>query len=275
MENRSWSEQLKQYKKLFVIVIIGFFLIEIEIFAFALIKSGRNSFVQVLNNDNEVIYEVKGASLSNFNKYYFENNFGDLKDYRIRLKTEETPFPFRAWFSAAVGIPVGLVLLLAFILKAVMVFINGRDGPNVDKNSGEKDSGTRVENMLLRISSYNIFIIGFIVFACIFLFWVVPDLLTFLGKAGIETILRFKWFFLAGFLGFFLLFAWFMYMKYLLAKKSMESELMIKKHQLSLEYGNSGLKQLPEFSHNPVSPMKPQIGDHGDADNRNDRNEYP
>lgn len=249
MKNKTWSELIKNYKSFLVIIIIGFFLIEVEIFAFAVMKSGRQSFMQVLNDSNDVIYEVKGATMTNFNKYYFENTFGPFEEYHVRIETKETAFPFRAWFSAAVGLPVGLVLLLAFILKAVMVFLHGKDEQIMDDKSkkSESDSKNGIEKLLFRISSYNIFIIGFLVFASVFLFWIIPNLLTFLVQTGIETIMTFKWVFLGGFIAFFLLFTWFMYMKYQLAKQSMESQVEIKKYELELEYTKAGLNKLPEL----------------------------
>ena len=256
MDNPSWFEGIKPYKTLFVIIVIGFFLIEIEIFAFAVMKSGRNSYMQVFDDADHMVYEVKGTTMTNFDKYYFENTFGPFEDYQVRIKTKETPFPFRAWFSAAVGLPIGLVLLMAFVLKAVTVFLHGSRYPSSGSREGEDSSKNGFEKLLFRVSSYNIFIIGFLAFAAVFLFWIIPDLLTFLARAGMETVMTFKWFFVGGFAAFFVLFAWFMYMKYQLAKKSMESELVIKKHQLSLEYAKAGLKQLPEFTGEDVSSLK-------------------
>ncbi len=255
MANKSWSDIIKENKTLFLVIIIGFFLIEVEIFAVALMKSGRQSWMNVMDDSGEIIYEVKGSTLTNFNKYYFENTFGPLDKYQVKLATKEVPFPFRAWLSATIGIPVGLVLLLAFVLKAAMAMLYGKNFPAEEddgpaETSSKKGSHLKIgaENILHQISRLNIFIIGFLILSGVLLYWIVPNLLSFLAKTSIETILNFKWFFIALVSALFLLFAWFMYMKYQLARKSMEAQTEIKKFELQLEYGRKK-EGLPGLEH--------------------------
>lgn len=283
MTNKSWLDLIKDHKTLFIIVIVGFFLIEIEIFAVAVMKSGRQSWMNVIDDSGEIIYQVKGSTLTNFNKYYFENTFGSIDDYQVKLVSKDVPFPFRAWFASAIGIPVGLILLLAFVLKAIMVFLYGkkggvdydnyddyqqtmsRDDQNADRGagpakgageSGKEEKGKKGKrrpsgktsdsmyvgtadsagNLLNQLSRLNIFIIGFLILSGVLLYIVIPDLLTFLAKVGIETILNFKWFFLAVFVALFLLFAWFMYMRYQLARKSLDAQTEIRKYEIKMEY---------------------------------------
>ncbi len=258
MTNKSWSELLRDNKTLLIIVIIGFFLIEIEIFALASMKSGRQSWMKVFNDSGEIIYEVKGGTLTNFNKYYFENTFGPLEEYDVKLETKELPFPFRAWLSATIGIPIGLILLFAFVLKSVMVMISGKrsdfenhePGEEGGKSSKEIPNPTSTaENLFLQVSRLNIFIIGFLVLAGVLLYWIVPNLLTFIAKTGIETLINFKWFFIAVLCAIFFLFCWFMYMKYQLAKKSLDAQTEIRKYQLQLEHVKTG-NALPALEHN-------------------------
>ncbi|SLM28576.1 conserved membrane hypothetical protein [Desulfamplus magnetovallimortis] len=287
MANKNWSDLIRDYKMLMIIVIVGFFLIEIEIFAVAVMKSGRQSWMNVLDDSGEVIYQVKGSTLTNFNKYYFENTFGSIDDYQVKLVSKDVPFPFRAWLASAIGIPVGLVLLLAFVLRSVMVLLYGKksgadydeaqqklfeedenesygedgkseeeseieDGAKPDgegkkkrrwtKSKARRSGQTQVgvtgsaETVLNQLSRLNIFIIGFLILSAVLLYIVIPDLLTFLAKVGIETILNFKWFFLAVLIAVFLLFAWFMYMKYQLARKSLDAQTEIRKYEIKMEY---------------------------------------
>ena len=243
---KSWSEHLQEHKVLLVIVIVAFFVVELEVFVLATMRSGHQSYMQVMDESNEVVYEVKGSTMTNFNKYYFENTFGPFENYKVKLVSKDIPFPFRAWFSAAVGLPVGLILLLGFILKAVMTFIRG-DAASFDSSDssdsfgepgekGKQGTSGKIENIFFRISRFNIFIIGFLVFAAVFLYWIIPNLISFLARTGIETIVDFKWFFVAVVSALFVLFAWFMYMKYRLAHKSMEVQTEIRKYELQLEY---------------------------------------
>ncbi len=265
MKKKSWAELVKEHKTLLIIIIIGFFVVEVEIFAVASMKSGRQSWIQMLNDRGEVIYEVKGSTMTNFNKYYFENTFGSFDDYEVRLETKDTPFPFRAWFSAAVGLPIGLVLLLIFVLQAVMVFISGKTGGDepIEKhgkiNPGES---TGFEKILFRISKFNIFIIGFLILAAVFLYWVLPNLLTFLAKVGVETIISYKWFFVGAIGAVLLLFGWFMYMKYQLAKKSMDAQTEIRKYELQLEYCVRTGKEAPALEYN--DPMGTKLLEYPD-----------
>ncbi|MBF0302819.1 MAG: hypothetical protein HQK73_07250 [Desulfamplus sp.] len=295
MANKSWSDLIKDHKILMIIVIVGFFLIEIEIFAVAVMKSGRQSWMNIIDDSGEVIYQVKGSTLTNFNKYYFENTFGSIDDYQVKLVSEDVPFPFRGWFASAIGIPVGLTLLLGFILKAVTVMLYGKksgedysdyqkevyseyaddslkDGAETNNNnlnqsqSGSKshksDINSRKADMkshikfgtaeglgsiMDQISRLNIFIIGFFIISGVMLYLVIPDMLTFLAKAGIETLLNFKWFFIAVFAGLFLLFAWFMYMKYQLATKSMDAQTEIRKYEIKMEYAKFNTQAALEY----------------------------
>ncbi|MBF0241262.1 MAG: hypothetical protein HQK64_02140 [Desulfamplus sp.] len=265
MANKSWSDLVKDHKILLIIVVVGFFLIEIEIFAVAVMKSGRQSWMNVIDDSGEVIYQVKGSTLTNFNKYYFENTFGSIDDYQVKLVTEDVPFPFRGWFAAAIGIPVGLILLLAFILKSVMVMLYGKKS-NQDyseaqkevyvegEQSGEEEikqvqfgTAEAVGSLMDQVSRLNVFIIGFFIISGVMLYLVIPDMLTFLAKAGIETLLNFKWFFIALFVGLFLLFAWFMYMKYQLARKSMDAQTEIRKYEIKMEYAKFNTQAALEY----------------------------
>lgn len=275
MSNKSWSDLMRDHKILLITIVVGFFLIEIEIFAVAVMKSGRQSWMNIIDDSGAIIYQVKGSTLTNFNKYYFENTFGSIDDYQVKLVSEDVPFPFRAWFAAAIGIPVGLILMLAFILKAVISFLYGKKGGTIDDEPKESAAGGVVEGdghtsdkadmkahmkfgaaaglggVLDQLSRLNIFIIGFLVMAGVMLYLVIPNMLTFLAKAGIETLVNFKWFFIALFAAIFLLFAWFMYMKYQLAKKSMDAQTEIRKYEIKMEYAKFNAQTALEYKRAP------------------------
>lgn len=203
---------LRENKTVVLILAICLFLIELEVFALAVMKSGRNSRLHIMNASGEVIYEADGKNLSSFDKYYFEKTFGPFEGYNVKLVTTEQPFPFRAWFSAAIGIPVGLVLLMAFVVKAFSTIFYGgqQEAGGSHELSGDE---TRFERIVLRISRFNIFIIGFFVFLLIFSYWVIPNFLAYVGVKGIETISQYKWIVLGGIAVFVFLFIWIVYLK--------------------------------------------------------------
>jgi hypothetical protein len=228
---------IQENKTLLIIIIVGLLLLELEVFALAAMKSGRKSWLQVIDANGNVIHETSGNNLSEFNKYYFEKTFGPLKNYHMRLKTENRPFPFRAWFVAAIGIPVGVMLLFGFVVKAYSAIFHGGEGQGDAGGPGrEAGMGGKLDAVLHRISRLNIFIIGFLIFIGVVSFWVIPNFITYIGRTGVEAVIRFKWVFIvlgAVIVG---IGMWIVYLRYLLAKKSIDSQTEIEKHRLSLEY---------------------------------------
>lgn len=237
MKTTRISNLIQENKTLFIIIIVGLFLLELEIFALAAMKSGRKSWLQVIDANGNVIHETSGKHLSEFNKYYFEKTFGPLENYEVRLETREIPFPFRAWFVAAIGIPVGAMLLFGFVVKAYAAIFHGSElQGNESTPAGEPGYESRLESVLYRISRMNIFIIGFLIFVGVISYWIIPNMITYLGRTGIDTIIRFKWVFIT--LGAVVVGVgvWIVYLRFLLAKKSIESRTEIEKHRLALEY---------------------------------------
>lgn len=244
MSSKNFSNLIRENKTLFVIIAVVLLLIELEIFALAVMKSGRKSRLQVIDDQGSVIHEADGKNLSQFNKYYFEKTFGPLERYRFKLVTKEIPFPFRAWFAAAVGIPVGAILLLGFAVRAFQSLFFGED---LKKHADEPPKtlfDTRFEKIIAVLSRFNIFTIGFLVFLAVFGYWVIPNLLLYTGRLGIETLARYKWFFLTAGLVVLGLVVWIIYLKYLLARRSIDSQTEIEKHRLQLELNPNHQRQL-------------------------------
>ena len=233
------STLLREHKTFFVLVLVGLLLIELEIFALAAMKSGRQSWLQVFNPQGSLIYETDGQNLSRFNRYYFEKTFGPLENYEVRLTSRERPFPFRAWFVAAVGLPVGLVMLFVFLVR-VYQRLYGADTEHPASAPGEADradpDATGFERFVRRFSRFNVFVLGSLILLAVLAYWIVPNLIVDIGRVGIETILRFKWFFLGAAIFGFGLVAWIVYLRYLLARKTIESRVEVDKYRLQLEY---------------------------------------
>lgn len=235
----------RENKTLFILVAVGIFLIELEIFAVAALNSGRKSLMEIKDQKGNVIYITEGNSLSSFNKYYFEKTFGPLDHYQINWVTRDEPFPFRAWFAAAIGIPVGAILLFGFITRAFAALIYG-DKISAGSHAGPSEpvSGTRMENLLAGISRLNIFTIGFLVLLAVFTYWVVPNLILYVGRVGMDTILHYKWFFLTVALILLGIVLWIIYLRYLLAKKAIDSQMEVEKFRLQLTAGAAAPLQL-------------------------------
>ena len=227
---------LRENRMLFIIILVVLFLIELEIFAVAAMKSGRKSWLQVFDAKGNVIHETDGQNLSEFNKYYFEKTFGPFEQYQVKIVTRDRPFPFRAWFVAAVGIPVGAMLLFAFFVRTYQSLFYKEEKMPHDPDLKEKEYEYRFEKIIAAISRFNIFAIGFLIFLAVFLYWVIPDLIVYLGRVGTETMTRYKWIFLSAAVIFLGLIVWMVYLRYLLAKKTIDSHMEIKKYRMQMEY---------------------------------------
>ena len=239
-ESRHISTFFREHKTLFLLLAVGLLLVELEIFALAAMKSGRQSWLQVFNPQGNLIYESDGQSLSKFNRYYFEKTFGPLENYEVRLTSRERPFPFRAWFVAAVGLPVGLVMLFVFFVRVYQrLFTDGAEGAKPAEEELSDPDETGFERFVRRFSRFNVFVLGSLILLAVLAYWIVPNLLADIGKFGIETLLRFKWFFLAAALMGFGLVVWIVYLRYLLARKTIESRVEVDKFRIQLEYGHS------------------------------------
>lgn len=255
-ENRSLSGIIREHKTVFIILLVGLFLIELQIFALAAMKSGRKSWLQVLDDQGNVVHETSGTHLSEFNKYYFEKTFGPFEDYQVRLETERIPFPFRAWFVAAVGLPICLMLLFGFIVKAyTAIFMTSKAESPVAEKGSRQAYETRLEMVLDKISRLNIFLIGFFILSGVLLYWIVPNALTFIGRTGIDTIIRFKWVFIIAAAVLVGIILWIIYLRYLLAKKSIETQTEIEKLRLELESQTGRPLSLPMGEEGQAAPQ--------------------
>nr|WP_319393241.1 hypothetical protein [uncultured Desulfobacter sp.] len=253
---------MQEHKALFTLIVVGLFLLELEIFALAIMQSGKQSVLQVLDHQGTVIHESSGNNLSDFNRANFEKVFGSLDNYTVRLEKHNVPFPFRAWFVAAICIPIGAMMLFAFIVKAYLVIFHGEKVPDGDSES-MKDTGneTRLESTLNRIGRMNIFNIGFIVFIGGIAYWIIPNVITYLGHIGNDFFVRHEWVFYAVVgIGVLVCF-WIIYLRYLLAKSSIQSRTELQKHRLNLEY-NAVDDQVLQIEESPSSDRDQDVIDY-------------
>lgn len=223
-----------QNKPLLIIVAMVLIFVELYIFFIFSAKSGTKHTLQVLNDSGTVIYETDGKHLTEFKKYYFEATFGPFEDYQKKLVTRTVPFPFRAWFSTALGLPLGFTLLFAFIISAVSRLVGKKQEEHQATGDTDAEPTGKMDEFLAQINRMNIFIIGASVFLVVIAFWVLPNLISFIGQTGLEIIERYGWFFAIAGMAILLIFTWFLYLRYLLAKKALEAETHIREYQLTL-----------------------------------------
>lgn len=230
------KNSLFQNKALLIIVAGVLIFVELYIFFIFSAKSGTKHTLQVLNDAGTVIYQTDGKHLTKFKKYYFEQTFGPFENYQKKLVTRIAPFPFRAWFATALGLPLGFTLLFAFIMSVFSTLAGKKpEAPQAQTTeNGSAEPKGKVDQFVAQINRMNIFIIGAGVFLVILAFWVLPNLVSVIGHTGLEIIERYGWFIGIAVMAVLLIFAWFLYLRYLLAKKALEAETHIREHQLTL-----------------------------------------
>ena len=219
-------------KTVLIICIVALLFIEIAVFIAALNSSGKKSRVIVYDKNGYKVFETDGTTLSTYEKVVFENNFGPLSNYHIKIESEKIPFPFRAWFTAAVGIPVGLVLIIAFIIKAYLALLYGDSGG--ESFSESKSSGT-LGSFLSQATKVSIFPLGIAVLVIVLLMWMVPNFLGEFARLSVNTIKEFKWFFLGVSVFLAGLVCWVIYLRYKRSKQAIENEKDIEKYRLEMK----------------------------------------
>ncbi len=219
-------------KTVLIICIVALLFIEIAVFIAALNSSGKKSRVIIYDKNGYKVFETEGTTLSAYEKVVFENNFGPLSNYHIKIESEKIPFPFRAWLAAAVGIPIGLVLIIAFIIKAYLALLYGDSGGEVREEARPRGAVGSFFSQATRIS---IFPLGVTVLILVLLMWMVPNFLGEFARLSVNTIREFKWFFLGVSIFLAALICWVIYLRYKLSKQAIENEKDIEKYRLEIK----------------------------------------
>ena len=246
--NESALGIIRRHRSAFIAISVFLLLLELGIFAVAALRSGNHYRLQFIDKNGDMVYETDGKNLTDFNVYHFEKAHGPVEEYRRRLAKKDLPFPFRAWFVAAVGIPLGLILGFVFILRAYTAIFYGEEKRDSERSPSEGRYKTRMEKIIGGVQKFNIFIVGAAIFLAVIAYWILPNLVIYLGEAGVETLVRFKWVFLFVGLAVFAIMVWIIYLKFLLAKKTMDSQVEVDKYRMQLEYKH-GAKSVPQLEH--------------------------
>ncbi len=230
-----WRNQFQEHRVFFLVLAVGLFLVELEIFAMAAMKSGRESRLQVLDHQNHVIYEAKSAVLDTRERLNFEKTFGPLSDYHVNVVTTQRPFPFRPWFAAAVGLPIGAVLLFGFFVRAYEALFFRAERSSDMPGAAAGEPVDRLDRLLTRLGRMSVFAIGGFVLVFALGLWAIPHLLAEFGRNGVALMIRYKWAALAVagvFLG---LVVWIIFLRFLLARRAIDAQADVEKYRLQLE----------------------------------------
>lgn len=223
-------EENRYHKIILTVSVLAFLLLELLIYLAAASQAGQKSRVIVTDANGAVKYETAGSSLTSYEKMVFENTFGPLDQYQVTIHTESQPFPFRAWVSAAVGIPVGLVLLVSFVVRAYLTLLYGEE--KEAEGESEAAQATRFGSLFQLFKRFSIFHVGFLLVIVVLLLWMVPNFIGDFLRISIITIREFKWFFLGASIFIAGLVTWIVFLRYKLSKKMLENQLDLEKFRV-------------------------------------------
>jgi len=181
---------------LFLILSI-FAIIEFAILMVCIVYSANQDIVKIYNSDNVIVYEdaYNMSYITEFKKIYGIENFKD-EGFVVTRVGIDNKFPTRAWIALSICVPLVLILFVAFIVKvfADVFHLTKEDGEG-DKKSKLNSyfEETKFEKLFSTLGRLNVYSLGCTVIFIAFLYWMVPDLLIYMGKISYQTISELKW----------------------------------------------------------------------------------
>ncbi|ROQ90255.1 hypothetical protein [Desulfosoma caldarium] len=216
------------------LTVLFLLILETLIYLTAASQAGQRTRLIITNTEGQKVYETTGSTLSSYEKMVFESTFGPLDRYRMQLHSEERPFPFRAWLSAAVGIPVGLILIIAFAIKAFLSLLYGDAEPPPAAQAQMGSAEGRLGSVFELFRGISVFHVGILVVVSVILFWMVPNLLGDFGRVTWTFLKEYKILVFGGALFLAGILIWIIYLRYRLSKQVLQNQVEIEK--LRLEY---------------------------------------
>jgi hypothetical protein len=220
-----------KYPKLILAVgAIVLLLLQLGIFVAVYNQSGLKSRVSILDSSWRKIYENSGPALSAYEKMVFENNFGSLRDYTTQIESELVPFNYRSWILLAVGMPLGLILMLFFLAQVWLILLNG--SPKEETPEETELNKTRFGTFLSVSKNSSILGVGFTIVMSMLILWLIPSILSDMAKSFFSAVKDYPWFFIGAstFVGGLLV--WVIYLRYRLSRQMLENQVEIEKYRI-------------------------------------------
>ena len=224
-----------KYPKLVLAVGVIFLLVlELAIFLAASSQSGPRSRIVITDDNGRELYESSGTALTAYEKMVFESNFGPLRDYKAHVESERVPFPYRSWILLAIGIPLGLMFMMFFMVRVWLILLNGDQGERpADPVAAHGGSGF---DWLLRASHHiSVLHVGFVILLAVLSLWLIPSFLGDVVRTCLAAVREYQLFF-AGFSIFACAFlSWIVYLRYRLSKKMLDNRMEIEKFRIETQ----------------------------------------
>lgn len=186
----------KQVPGLFYIIFI-FAMVEFGILMICVVSAANQTLVKVYDQDSAIVYEdiYSADALAEFKHIYGIKNFKD-EGFVVTRVLVDNKFPTRTWIALSICIPLALILFVVFVIRVYEdVFHLKKNQPE----SGTSDNPefdfeeTKFEKLFSTLGRLNIYSLGATIIVTAFLYWMVPDLLVYIGKISYQTISQLKW----------------------------------------------------------------------------------
>ncbi len=182
------------------LILVTFGIIEFGILVVCVAFSSNQDIVKIYNSENEIVYENEYniTHIKEFKKAYGIKNFKDDGFVLTRLQ-KENKFPTRAWISLSICIPLVVILFTAFIIKVFEDMFQSPKKTEEKEHAGDNErpasdfEETKFEKLFSTLGRLNIYSLATTILLIAFLFWMVPDLLVYLGRISYQTISELKW----------------------------------------------------------------------------------
>jgi hypothetical protein len=186
----------KRIPGLFYIITV-FAVIEFGILVACMVTAANQTRVTVYDANQTLEYEdiYNADALAEFRRVSGIDNFKD-EGFTVARTLVEKPFPTRTWIALSICVPLLVILFVAFVVRVFEdVFLFRKKTP--DKNDSDHREfdfeETRFEKLFSTLGRLNIYSLGATVIVAAFLFWMVPDLLVYIGRISYQTISQVKW----------------------------------------------------------------------------------
>jgi hypothetical protein len=130
-----------------------------------------------------------------------------------------------------VGAPIGFMLLIIYLVRTYLSFVNGGEDENEDDSASLDDNGRRF-GQWFKWRRLSLFHFGLFVLVCVLSLWLVPDFVAELTRGAISLVAKYKWFFLGVIVFVASLLVWVIYLKYKISEKMMDRQMDLEKFRV-------------------------------------------
>ena len=197
MSDKKLYELVENHVPGLPLILFIFAMIEFTILVICVVYSANQDIVKIYNSNNDVVYEdVYNLSyITEFKKIYGIENF-KKEGFVVTRVGIDNKFPTRTWIALSICVPLILILFVVFIVKVFEDVFHSKKENERERDKAKQNSDfeeTKFEKLFSTLGRLNIYSLGCTAIIIVFLYWMVPDLLIYLGKISYQTISELKW----------------------------------------------------------------------------------